>query len=277
MDDTRPTDRWLPFLGFALVAETLAVAEIPPPEPVPSLVLAVLAGAFGIVTLLRSLRPERNPTSWANAGFAIFALAAILIVDSYITWSPIFANRRAPLLYLQITARMLMIGGATLLWAAALARRDHPGDATLALLGRIGAGIAQLGFFFAFAQELPSLGLFSSGPTGLTHSSFAIFSVLRLAYRVLLLWASIQMMRSGSDPEVLRRRFSQVHFLLLAWISLMLLSAGLSTGLSSGNFTTPSPFPTLWRQIVTYSAILTAVFTLARRIRLLPKERAVPA
>jgi hypothetical protein len=277
MDDTRPTDRWIPFLGFALVAVAMAVAGLPLREPVPHLVIAVLAGALGIVTLLRSLRPERNPASWATAGFAVFALAAIMIADTYVTWSPIFPNRGGRFVYFQITARMLMIGGATLFWAAARARRDHLEDPTLARLGRIGAGIAQLGFFFAFAQELPSWGQFPGGTSGPTYSWFAIFSVLRLVYRMLLLWASIQMMRSGSDPDILRRRFSQVDLLLLGWISLMLLSAALSTGLRPGNSTTPSPLPVLWRQIVTYTAILTAVFALARRIRLLPREKALPA
>jgi len=265
------TDRWLPLLGVALIFEGIAVAGIRQFRPTEvSSIIAVLGAALGVVTLLRYFRPPSDPSSWGTAGFAVFIYAAMTLAESYMTLD--LQRGGDPLRHLDFPARTLTVGGATLFWASALARREHPVHERIALLGRIGAGLAQVGFLFSFVHELSSWANFSRYSND--NASFAVFSLLRLVYRVLLLWASIQMMRSGTDPEVLRNRFTGVHHLLIAWITLALLSGAVATfgfGAHAG------ALPFFWRHVLSTTATVTVAFTLARRFRTLPAEKAAAA
>src|SRR5262245_49684356 len=193
MDDApRPTDRWLPFLGIALIAEAFGGAFLRIPDPFPFHAITIVAAVMGVLMVLRTIRPERDPSSWAAVGFAAFALAVVMIVNGYQFF--VLSKYRAPLSYLSLPATMLMGSGGSLFWGAALARRDDPGHEGLAKIGRIGAGIAQLGFVFIFVQEVPSWGRFGSGMTAGSASTLAMWSLVRIVLRVLLLWASIEMM-----------------------------------------------------------------------------------
>jgi hypothetical protein len=266
----RRADRWLPLLGVALIFEAVAVAGIrQSPRADIGAITAILGAALGVVTLLRHFRPL-PPSSWVTAGFAVFIYGAMTLVESFVTLD---LNRGGdPLRHLEFPARTLTVGGAVLFWAAALARRDHSSDERLARLGRIGAGLAQVGFLFSFVREISvwgNLRWYSND-----NASFAVYSVVRLIYRVLLLWASIQMMRSGTDPEVLQKRFTGVHHLLIAWITLALVSGVVAT-FGFGDRTMAMPY--FWRHLLSTTATVTVAFTLASRFRTLPTEKAVAA
>jgi len=263
------TDRWLPLLGVALIAEAIAAALHASVPEITALV-PIFGGALGVVTILRHFRPVPDPSSWVTAGFAVFIFAAMTLVDSYLTLD--LKGGGDPLKHLDFPARTLAVGGATLFWAAALARREHPFDAKLAQLGRIGAGLAQVAFLFTFVRELSLWGNYGRYSNDTT--SVAVFSLLRLLYRVMLLWASVQMMRSGTDPEVLRKRFTGVHHLLIAWITLVIVSGVVAT-YGFGSYSGAKPF--FWRQLLSISATVTVAFTLARRFRTLPTEKPAAA
>lgn len=267
------TARWLPILAVALIAEAIALFLIPGDEEVPCRALAVIAAMLGLVTLLRALKAEANPESWAAAGFAAFGLFAIMAVGSYLFLRPFFGvNVRAPLMYFSVPAYVLMGAGGTVLWAAALARREQPDHPRLAQIGRIGAGIAQLGFFFAFINEIPSFGrAFDPGVP-----AYALNSLVRLVVRILLLWGSVQMMRTSADPDVLRGRLTRVHHLMIAWAVMMAVNSLVMFGTWNGQ-SLQSPVPNFLRNIVYVTAIGVAAFTFARRIRHLPKEPALSA
>src|SRR5262245_33067534 len=138
MDQTyRRTDRCLPILGITLIVEALATAGVRHFDAMDvGSVIAVLGAALGVVALLRHFRPLPE-ASWATAGFAVFAFAAMMLSDSYINFD---AGRGGdPLRHLEFPAKALTVGGATLFWGAALARREYPVHEKLALLGRMGA------------------------------------------------------------------------------------------------------------------------------------------
>ena len=153
------TARWLPILAVLLIAEAIATFLVPGDDPFPNRSLGVIAAMLGLVTLVRALKGGTNPESWGPAGFAAFCLLSVMVVGSYVYLRPFITSKvPVPLLYFNVPAYVLMGAGGALLWAAALARRDQPDHPRLAQLGRIGAGIAQLGFFFAFIYEMPSFG-----------------------------------------------------------------------------------------------------------------------
>jgi len=269
-ENPRRADRWLPLLGVALIFEAVAVAGIRQSQSTDvGAITAILGAALGVVTLLRHFRPL-PPASWVTAGFAVFVYGAMTLAESLVTLD--LKRGGDPLRPLDFPARTLTVGGAVLFWAAALARRDHPADEKLARLGRIGAGLAQVGFLFSFVRELSVWGNLSRYSND--NASFAVYSVLRLIYRALLLWASIQMMRSGTDPEVLRKRFTAVHHLLIGWITLALVSgvvAGFGFGARNG------AMPYFWRHLLSTTATVTVAFTLASRFRTLPSENTAAA
>jgi len=238
-----------------------------------------LSAAMGIVTLLRFLRPEKDPASWSTAGFACISLAAVLIVNAFIYLSAFRSFRGLSLHYFNVPAMVLMGVGGTLLWSAALARREQPDHPRLERLGRIGAGIAQLGFVFAFIQEIPSMGrtLSMSGATGFDASTFAMYSMVRMVVRILLLWASVEMMRTASDEDVIRRRLSKVHHLMTAWAVAMTINSAVIFLATRPNTPLALPLPQFWRNVVYVTVTVTAAFTLARRFRSLPKERVAEA
>jgi hypothetical protein len=272
------TDRWLPILAIALIAGSAVGFFLTPSEPVIlQQVSSVLAAALGAVTLVRSLRPDPKPSSWATAGFGVFVLLAVLASNLVQTFWKFRSFAYAEFTYLSIPATLLMTCGATLFWAVALTRRDHPDHEGLARLGRIGAGIAQLGFLFAFLQEIPSFRyMASSGMAGSGNPWGVLTSVLRLVIRVLLLWGSIEMMRGGSDPEQLRLRFARVHRILLAWLVLLALILAPIFLQRSARSPSDAAFY-VWRNLLYCLVIPASAFLLARRFRVLPLGKAVPA
>ena len=270
------TDRWLPILALALIAASMAGFFLPAPEPIfLHHAFSVVAGALGAVALVRSIRPDPNPSSWTTAGFGAFTVLAVLTANIVQTYWKLGSLSAPGLTFLFVPATVLTTCGATLFWGAALARRDHPGHERLALIGRIGAGLSQLGFVFAFVQEVPSLRYVTgAGMPGMGAPAAVLTPLLRLAIRALLLWASVEMMRSGSDPELLRLRFTRVHRIMIAWLVLLALYAvpiffqrvGRSQDIDAGAY--------LWRNLLYCLVIATTAFLLARRFRILPAAEA---
>jgi len=270
-DAPRTTDRWLLILAVALIAEagTAYASGLKTP---PGCALAIVAAALGAVTLLTSRRPETDPSSWTIARFAALSLVAILLINSYIYLSPGNFVRRAPLTLLSLPAGMFMGLGGALLWSAALALRDHPRHPGLAKIGRIGAGVAQLGFIFAFMPEVSLLGrTFGSMPT-----TYPLLSLARLVVRVLLLWASVEMMRAPLEPDLLRVRFVKVNRLMMAWASVMVVQSLVIFGTTPGE-RYPGPFHLFMRNFIYQTAIVAATLLVARRFRVVPEEGAAPA
>ena len=275
MDDTpRPTDRWLPILGTALIVEGFAIAFSQGTTQITFYAIAIVAGAGGIITVLNTRRPERGE-SWNAVGFACVCLAAMMAIMGYEYLSPGMTLRRGALSYFGFPAMVLMGVGGPLLWAAALGRREDPEHPRLAQLGRIGAGLAQLGFFFAFVQEIPTMDrMFVTGPSSSGAPPYMLYSLVRLVVRGLLLWASIQMLRSGSDLDVLRERFGKVHRLMVGWAVAMIVNSAVIAMASNRNSEMAQSHQLL-RNLVYVTLCVVVAFTLARRFRTLPREAPV--
>lgn len=268
MDDTRrATDRWLPVLGIALIVEAFGTALLATESRITFSATAIVAAAGGIITFLNARRPERGD-SWSPVGFAGFCLAGMMVIMGYEYFLPGQSMGRSALTCFGFPAMVLMGAGGPLFWAAALGRREQPDHPRLAQIGRIGAGLAQLGFFFAFVQEIPSIDRAFSLSTS-RQPTFMLYSLVRLVVRGLLLWASVQMMRSGSDLQVLRERFGTVHRLMVGWAVAMLVNSVV--------ILTSIPVHHLARSVVYVTMTVVVAFTLARRLRSLPKEQAATA
>ena len=274
MDEPRrPTDLWLITLSCFLIAEGIAAGFIRSSDPLPQSALAVVAVMLGVVMLIRSFKAGTDPSSWAAPGFAAFSLLSVMVVSSTMFLRPYFAaGVRAPLVYFSVPALVLMGAGGALLWDSALARQDHPEHPRLDQFGRIGAGIAQLGFFFAFINEIPSFGR-SFDPGAPT---FAVNSLVRLVVRILLLWASVEMMRSAPEREVLLQRLVRVHYLMVGWACMMLVNSAAMYAMSSPPFAKAGQ-PTFLRNLIYVTVIVITAFTFARRFRHLPKEQPAAA
>lgn len=266
MDDTpRATDRWLPALCISLIVEGVAVAVVTTAPYWVHQVIAIAAGATGIVTLLNLRRPERRDT-WGTAGFACVGLAVLLGIGGYEYLTPLTSGVRSALGFFGLPAMVLIGAGGPLFWASALAQREQPEHARLAQLGRIGAGLAQLGFVFAFAQEIPSIGRIFQVQSPPGASLLPLHSITRLIARILLLGASVQMMRSGADPEILAPRFATVHRLMVSWALALIANSVVLFALDR------TEIHYFLRGLVQVTMTLVAAFTLARRFRTLPRE-----
>jgi hypothetical protein len=227
MDPTaRATDRWLPFVGVALLVEA-ALGFLPHVRQadsgaLPQIVNAVCSAMAGGATLIAARRrsaTEIRAFLWitfiALGGLHLAAYAASGKLESYMLTSHfIFGN-----------ASWSLIGcGAPILWGTALARLEDPGNPSLQKLGRIAAGLVQLGFVFLFASEVGMWGRFGSSAFGSGAAAYGASQALQVADRVLLLWCSIDSVRTAVDDDMTRRRASRIHRLMSWWVLLSLLA-----------------------------------------------------
>jgi hypothetical protein len=286
MDEThRPTDRWLPLLGGLLVVEAV-IAVLPSTcreglaiNPfgtgfkyilVYYVICALLPGLLGGATLVASRRPAGR-----QLPSLLIWLAALAILGNgipYLFQLIEYSNRMVFLPFFGYLSSLLQELAAPALWGAALLRRDEPGNFRLQKLGRVSAGLVQLGFVLLFVSEMQSwssYGFLNSSDPG-TGAVFALIKVSELAGRLLLLWCSIQSVRSSTDESVIRLRARKIHQLMTAWMWLMGLTMIL--WIVYGRLQSQGSAPTalayeFWRGAVTVTTILAATFLVAGRFR----------
>jgi hypothetical protein len=231
MDSTpRALDRWLPFVGIALLIEAslgfLPAIRKGGSGDIGLLFQSACAAAAGGATLLAARRRNAPEILRAFLWVAFLALGT-LKVSVYLVYGISAALVNAWVILSNASWSLIGIG-APILWGAAVALRDDPGSATAQKVGRIAAGVVQLGFVLLFASELNSWGMFwryaSFGSTP-GFGSYGVWQALQLADRILLLWASIESMRTPVDDETVRRRAARIHRLMGWWLLLSMLSA----------------------------------------------------
>ena len=230
---------------------------------------ALLPAALGIF-MLASIRKE--------AFLPIAVRAAFVTIVGIVVWGLVpqlvlLESLRGSFAF-QPASLLLMSLGAPILWASALVRKDHPGDPALLKFGRISAGMIQLGFVFQCAVRVRSWGMM--GVSGnFTDSAaaggilFALASLLDIAADLILLWASIEGVRTPIDEDTVRRRAERTHRLMM-WNMILVPLTSLLFSLSSyfQNPTVSILGTGLW-WIALYPTILVATtFVLARWYRL---------
>lgn len=246
MDSTpRAMDRWLPFVGAALLVEAavgfLPNVRIPGPNDIPHLVNAGCAAAVGGATLLAARR-RRSPEILRAFLWMPFLAIGAMKLGVYLGYGvSIFMSNSS---FMFGTASWSMIGfGAPVLWGSALARRDDPGNLLAQKAGRIAAGLVQVGYVFLFASEVRTWGMYASmGGSfgGGAAAAYGMSQALQTVDRVLLLWATVDSVRTAMDDDLIRRRAQRIHKLMSWWILLSLLSSGLSqvvTQMTTGSST----------------------------------------
>jgi hypothetical protein len=157
------------------------------------------------------------------------------------------------LTFFHIVSSLLIFAGGPAMWGAALARRAESGSPAAQKAGRMAAGAVQVGFMFLFAAEVrmwDQLGMLSSTGSGAASAAYVLLRLTQLAERILLLWASIDSVRTAVDDEVIVRRAVRINRLLGGWLLLGALSILLS--MLHGHFVSPSQGPPgefvhLWR------------------------------
>jgi hypothetical protein len=280
----RPTDHWLPLLGGLLLVEALTatypslaqegIKEIPGigtgAIPVYYASFVFLPALFGAATLVASRRRSGYPLP-----ASLPWLAALSIIGggfSYLFSLFEYSSRWAVLPMFGYASSVLHEMAAPVLWGSALARREEPGNLRAQKVGRISAGLVQLGFVFLFVSELQNYSWFEgrniSDPG--TGAVFALLQGSTLAERLLLLWCSILSVRRAADESLIRLRARKIHRLMSVWMWLVGLSWISSVAyyrlLTPGSEQTSVAYQS-WRLALLISIQLSAAFAVAGRFR----------
>lgn len=273
MDETpRPLDRWLPLLGVALIVEAAAVAALPTDPHLAvttvQIITAVLAALAGALTLVSARKPS-PPLPPRAALWLLF----LLVIGTELPWAVRAFGTHTPLqsfTLFQAIAVALKGFGTPLLWGAALARRESPGNADAQRSGRIGAGLVQVGFVFLFVAECQSWGMFQylgSQPPAVM-AAYTLMQLAQVAARVVLLWASIDSLRQTSDLDAVRARAGRIHGLLVWYILLSVLSMGCGWLFASlHGSTVESGLAWGWNQAVLMTLTVAAALLVLRYFR----------
>ena len=279
---TPSTDRWIPFLGLALVIEAAMNAASPvwtqmtaiqaAKFPYLSVLLtAIVPGVVGAHMMAGHRRDSFPGVSIRLAYAAIVGLNVSYVVQLISNWTP-----SSLLLSLQPVALILMGIGMPLLWGSALARLLHPGDASLQKFGRIGGGLIQLGFVFEFFVRLQNWDLMQSMTSGSGSAASAVYalsSLLDIAGSVALLWATVEAMRTAPDEDAILRRAHRTHRLMSWYMVLMPLQTVIFQAAMQMRYSLGAPaWPDLaftLAGVLLHATLLTATsFVLARWLRL---------
>jgi hypothetical protein len=183
----------------------------------------------GLVAVLLSRRNAEGRLVAVFHRFAIGALAVTLLSGFIEMFSQ--SVRMDSWTFFYIVNTLLISLGAPFLWGAALARRQEPGSLAAQKAGRLSAGAVQLGFIFLFAAEVRMLERFGNigrSGAGLESALFALNQLVTLVERILILWASIESVRTAVDEEVIVRRAVRINRLMGGWLLLVGLSIILS-------------------------------------------------
>src|SRR4030095_2792819 len=251
-------DRWLPFLAVALLVESAAgftpwISEVYPRRSAvmetPRWVYCLFssfAGLLGIVTLHHTLQNRGGVSFQSLFRVSVGFYAGTVLLESLslvliVCWS----------FSLYIPANVLTCVGSSLIWGAAMARRDHLEDLHLARFGRIGAWLTFSGFVLSFVQEVPGLIQSFRWLHSQTVGWYPLLSVFYLVSRILVLWSVIEMLRKAPDPATGRLRMRRVYRLMSGSAATMAAASLLAFGLGFVS-TELSHFslPNLWRNTV---------------------------
>lgn len=267
MDQPRASiDRFLPLLGVALIVEALLAfspwistqGQVEGPVGLAFFYLtsAALPALLGAMTLMGLRRPS---TGVRTMRFAYVVVAGLLLISS--AW--IFTSAYFRALYLCYPISALLAGlGVPALWGSAIVRISDPGNAELQKLGRISAGLVQVGFVFQFFSRLQSWGMM-----GQQSGIVVLQSLLDVAENVLLLWASVDALRTPKDVGDVHRRAFRIHRLMQCWLVLLLMGTALQ-GLRLGFLEEQSKVAAaywVWRGILGITATIATAFLTARR------------
>jgi hypothetical protein len=283
-DALRPADRWLPWLGVALIVES-ALAFVPEMSPQPFLgpndqgtgdhrwnltVSALFLGGLGIATLILGRRTEVIPRFHGLAGFSVGVLS-VLQISYAVQFIAAFRSPPAYLLF-QTPSGILLSAGAALVWGSAIARREAPSSLVFQKVGRIAGGLVQLGLVFAFVQEALNSSMMGFRSFGMPGSAtYGMFTLIRAAGRLLLLWCSIESVRGATEEAVILLRARRIHKLMIGWIAVMTLSALVTTILwllTKENSFRQAPYVryNVWRSVVSVTVALIAAFAVAKQL-----------
>lgn len=218
--------RWLRGLAVALVVESLVSASLrqfvgfrnPYDQPVLSLLgRVILPAALGAFTLVLHRKATGAPllrlAALIGIGGMELCLSAGVILQGYV---------RA-LGLLEIVGNLIIAVAAPALWGSALARLELPGDLPLQATGRKFAGLVQLAFVFRFVGRVQFWGGFGSMGAG-SEAFYAVWSLTQIADSVVLLWASIEAVRTTRDADAVRYRAGKIHRWMRIWIVVVVLS-----------------------------------------------------
>ena len=204
------------FLGFVLRLSTLwDVASRPEPIYLFMPTQALMPAIFGLITLV-SVWNNRFIPGAARAGFsAVVALIICHFFTQFGSWGSISA-----ILIFFPLGSLLFSTAVPLLWASALIRADHPEDAALQKFGRVGAGLVQLGFVLQFVAHVEWIRRFGvSGDFRSPYAAaYAVASTTEIVEHLLLLWASVESVRTAHELETVRTRAARIHRLMKAWL-----------------------------------------------------------
>lgn len=225
-------DRWLHLVGIALLVEA-AVAFLPNVRDPGSNKFALVAhsacvavaGGAALITARRRSSPD---VIRAFLWICFLAIGGMTIAGSLGLVNSDYALRNSSYIFGTASWSMVVFG-APVLWGAALARRDVPSDLPARKAGRIAAGVVQLGFVFLFVSELRTWGMMGylggSSYVSTAAASYGISQATHLADRILLLWATVESVRTPVDEETVVRRAVRIHKLMSWWILISLLSS----------------------------------------------------
>jgi hypothetical protein len=281
MTDTR---RWLPFLGAALIVEAVVTffpwmsrETINGPIELPSSggwihpVNAFLLTFLGVATLILGLRKAVIARFFGLAGFSVAILACFQI--SYFVQFLVAYRSPQPSVMIQTLSIVLLSVGAAMVWGSAIAMRESPGSLAFQKCGRISGGLIQLGLVFAFVQEVLTASRIGFRGFGMEGSAvYGMFTLIRTAGRLLLLWCSIESVRGATEEAVILLRARRIHKLMTGWIGIMTLNAFTTTILwllkTNDSIYRQSPYNrySVWRGVVFVTLSLIAAFAIAKQL-----------
>ena len=268
-DDRTYSERQLPLLGILLLVEA-ALAALPPmatlavkgtgsfpgvswlPFVLGHLVFPGVLGALVVAMHRRTTGTALLP--WAS-------LIAIAGNEMSLTGWAYLGTPRTLALCEPISSLLLSVA-LPVLWGSALVRLRDPGNPSLQSTGRKAAGLVQLAFIFRFAarfQFLGSVGSFSS-----INAGYAVWSLVEIVESLILLWASVESVRSAPDADAVRDRAARIHKLLRVWLVVIFLGSTVTNVLQL--VASSDPVLGLAYQMLTLVTFLTLTVTAAAAV-----------
>ncbi len=174
---------------------------------------ALLLQAFLVVLALRSSYPHVARTSIT----ALLLAETAFMVQSYL---PMLNGTHVAFPFLELVGYTLTSVAAPVLWGSAMARRDTPLDDRAARLGRVFAGLAQLGFMLLFCSQIYTY--WRNNVADFFSGSWAsvLLSACEVVWRIAVFWCSVEAMRTDLTSDRVRKRARRMVRLLWTWFVL---------------------------------------------------------